>query len=93
MTNYTEIGRATINVGSAVNRLNAPIGTQLAFIEAEGAVRYSISDTAEALTKEGGGALLSAGTKIDIKGIAVYHFRMISAEDAASPVHITFFGS
>ena len=69
MTNYTEIGRTTISVATTVVRLSAPIGTQLAFIETEGAVRYSISDTSETLTKEAGGAILTAGTKIDIKGI------------------------
>jgi len=92
MTDLTEIGSKTLVATATAQRLAAPIGVKLAFIEVEGDIRYSIGDTAAALTDVSGGALLSNGTKIDIKGLAVYHFRMVSADGASKTVHITFLG-
>lgn len=92
MDNLTEIGRKTITANATVKRLDAPIGVKLAFIEVEGDVRYSIGDTAAALTANSGGALLQDGTKIDFKGISVYNFRMVSADGLDKSVHVTFMG-
>ena len=92
MTELTEIGRKTIVVDATVKRLDAPINTKLAFIETEGDIRYSIGDTSEELTSSSGGALLLDGSKIDIKGLSVYHFRMISTDNFNKTIHITFMG-
>ena len=89
MSDLKEVGSKTIVADSTVKRLDAPIGVKLAFVEVEGDVRYSVGDTSAALTATTGGALLLEGTKIDIKGIAVYNFRVIST-DATSNVHVTF---
>lgn len=90
MDELTEVGRKTITADGTVKRLEAPIGVKLAFIEVEGDVRYSVGDTSATLSAATGGALLLDGTKIDIKGIAVYNFRVVSTDATSKAVHVTF---
>ena len=87
----SSIGFQTLSVGAVEVKPQIPIGSKLGFLEVEGDVRYSINNQDVNLTDSTGGALLMAGTKIDIQESDLYSLRLISADGTNQTVHLTYY--
>lgn len=69
-----------------------PIGTKMAFIEVGSPVIYTTGDMAIPLSLISGGALLEAGTKLDLVMTDLFVLRLMGTSAESGFIHITYLG-